>query len=216
MPTILDSVAQALCWVFFVYKWIIIIAILLTWVNADPYNPLVQWINRITQPLWYQCRIWLSKILPQRMHAGILTFDAYVALLLIIFIQALLPATIRSIDLWSQNLITTTTLSIQVAGHSLQGIGIVFQSLCTFLMIVLAIWFFLTLVSPSVNNPIVRILYMIVDPLISPLQRYLPRSSIDFSPVVALGILFAINYFLLSPLLLYSLGLSFPIRVCVF
>ena len=32
-------------------KWIIIIRVILSWVNADPYNFLVQIINRVTEPL---------------------------------------------------------------------------------------------------------------------------------------------------------------------
>lgn len=33
-----------------VLKWIIIIHVILSWVNADPYNFLVQIINRIAEP----------------------------------------------------------------------------------------------------------------------------------------------------------------------
>ena len=33
-----------------VYMWVIIISALLSFVNPDPYNPIVQFLNRITQP----------------------------------------------------------------------------------------------------------------------------------------------------------------------
>lgn len=33
------------------YMWAIIIRALLTWVNPDPYNPLVQFLHRITEPV---------------------------------------------------------------------------------------------------------------------------------------------------------------------
>ena len=33
------------------YLWIIIIRALLSWVNPDPYNPIVQFLTRITEPV---------------------------------------------------------------------------------------------------------------------------------------------------------------------
>jgi len=35
-----------------VYIWVIIIAALLSFVNPDPYNPVVQFLSRITQPAY--------------------------------------------------------------------------------------------------------------------------------------------------------------------
>ena len=35
-----------------VYIWVVIIAALLTWVKPDPYNPVVQFLTRITQPVY--------------------------------------------------------------------------------------------------------------------------------------------------------------------
>ena len=35
-----------------VYIWTIIIAALLTWVRPDPYNPIVQFLSRVTSPAY--------------------------------------------------------------------------------------------------------------------------------------------------------------------
>lgn len=35
-----------------VYIWVIIIAALLSWVRPDPYNPIVQFLTRITMPAY--------------------------------------------------------------------------------------------------------------------------------------------------------------------
>ena len=35
-----------------VYVWVIIVSALLSFVNPDPYNPIVQFLNRITQPAY--------------------------------------------------------------------------------------------------------------------------------------------------------------------
>ena len=39
-----------------VYIWVIIIAALLSFVNPDPYNPIVQFLHRITQPAYRYVR----------------------------------------------------------------------------------------------------------------------------------------------------------------
>lgn len=35
-----------------VYIWVIIITALMSFVNPDPYNPIVQFLNRVTQPAY--------------------------------------------------------------------------------------------------------------------------------------------------------------------
>lgn len=35
---------------FEVYSWLLLARILLTWFPVDPYNPLVRWIARVTDP----------------------------------------------------------------------------------------------------------------------------------------------------------------------
>lgn len=203
-----DVLVLLLCWCLFIYKWLIIISIVLTWVHADPHNPIVHWINKVTRPLWKWCNRWLP--------APLKLFDAYIALLVVIFVQAAIPASIRSCNFFFQDLIASTTLLQQVAGHTIQGTGIVINSVLWFFIIILAIWFFLTLVSPSVHNPLVRIVYMLADPLITPIQRYMPRAKVDLSPIVGIFLFLFINSFLITPLSYYGASLSYPVRLCVF
>ena len=42
--------------VIFLYKWIVIISALLTWVRPDPYNPIVQMLYRLTEPVYAKMR----------------------------------------------------------------------------------------------------------------------------------------------------------------
>jgi len=39
-----------------IYIWVIIIAALLSWVRPDPYNPIVQFLTRITTPAYQLVR----------------------------------------------------------------------------------------------------------------------------------------------------------------
>lgn len=39
-----------------IYMYIVIGQALLSWVNPDPYNPIVRFLYQITEPLYYQIR----------------------------------------------------------------------------------------------------------------------------------------------------------------
>jgi len=63
------------------YTWVIIAAALISWVNPDPYNPIVQLLRRVTEPVLRPIRNVLA-----RYQAG-LDFSPLVAILVIQFIQ---------------------------------------------------------------------------------------------------------------------------------
>jgi YggT family protein len=48
---IILGLAKVLGVVLNIYMWVIIIRALLSWVNPDPYNPIVQFLTRITEPV---------------------------------------------------------------------------------------------------------------------------------------------------------------------
>ena len=39
-----------------IYKYILLASVIISWVNADPYNPIVNFIHRVTDPLLYRIR----------------------------------------------------------------------------------------------------------------------------------------------------------------
>ena len=48
--------------VIFLYKWIVIISALLTWVRPDPYNPIVQMLYRLTEPAYAFVRRYIPTV----------------------------------------------------------------------------------------------------------------------------------------------------------
>ncbi len=52
----LMAVANVLNFVLFVFMWIVIARAILSWVNPDPYNPIVRFIHNVTEPVLYQIR----------------------------------------------------------------------------------------------------------------------------------------------------------------
>ena len=200
MTSLLTTLATIVEWGLTVYEWMILAAIVLTWVNPDPRNPIVLFLNRMTQPVWN----WLQVVLPPSLRL----LSAYVSLLLVWFLRIFLPGTLQSLARYNERMLGLGDLPGVIAGYFLLGLGIVAQSLLFFLMLVLVIWFVLTLVNPSINNPIVRMLYVLVDPFISPIQRRLPRQRIDVSPLLAAGAFLLLNVLAVTPLIQMAVSLT--------
>jgi YggT family protein len=59
LSNFLQALASILNTVLTIYFWIIIISAVLSWVNPDPYNPIVRIINNLTQPAFNWIRRWL-------------------------------------------------------------------------------------------------------------------------------------------------------------
>jgi YggT family protein len=64
------------------YMYIVIARALISWVNPDPYNPIVRLLNSVTEPVLFRLR----KKLP--LFFGGMDFSPIVVILAIIFIQS--------------------------------------------------------------------------------------------------------------------------------
>ena len=53
------GVAKVLDATLTIYFWVVIISALLSWVNPDPYNPIVRTLRTLTEPVFYRIRKWL-------------------------------------------------------------------------------------------------------------------------------------------------------------
>ncbi len=67
------------------YFWIVLAAVVLSWVNPDPYNPIVRGIRSLTDPVFYRIRKWM----PFTYLSGI-DFSPIVIILVIKFVQIFL------------------------------------------------------------------------------------------------------------------------------
>ena len=84
LGNLLQATAQILNIILQLYMWVIIIRALLSWVNPDPYNPIVQFLYSITEPVLYRIR----QLIPM---SGIgIDFSPIIVLLAIVFLQGFL------------------------------------------------------------------------------------------------------------------------------
>jgi len=82
------AIARVLDIILEIYKWIVIIAALLSWVNPDPYNPIVRFLYSVTEPVFRPIR----RLIGYRL--GPIDISPIVVILAIIFLQSFL---VRSI-----------------------------------------------------------------------------------------------------------------------
>jgi YggT family protein len=75
------------------YMWIIIIRAVISWVNPDPYNPIVIFLIRVTEPVMRPVR----RLLPFR-NLGI-DISPIIVILIIIFLQYFLVETLKQLAL---------------------------------------------------------------------------------------------------------------------
>lgn len=78
------AVASILNIVLSIYMWVIIIAALITWVNPDPYNPIVRFLFSVTDPVLRPIRRLIG------FRLGPIDISPMIAILVIIFIQKFL------------------------------------------------------------------------------------------------------------------------------
>ncbi len=91
---LVSAVAQILDVVLNVLSWLIIIRALISWVNPDPLNPIVQLLQRTTEPILYPIR----KALPFTWRMG-LDLSPILAILVIYFLRAFLVRTLYDLSL---------------------------------------------------------------------------------------------------------------------
>lgn len=84
----LSAIAHVLDVVLSIYMWLIIISALISWVNPDPYNPIVRFLYSVTEPALSFVRRNLP--LPQM---GI-DLSPLIVLLVIVFLQNFLIRTL--------------------------------------------------------------------------------------------------------------------------
>ena len=57
---VLLGTATVLDYVLWLYMWIIIARALISWVNPDPWNPIVQFLDRATEPVLAPIPRWMG------------------------------------------------------------------------------------------------------------------------------------------------------------
>lgn len=74
------ATAVILNWILWTYMWVLVARAVISWVGADPYNPIVQFLNRVTEPVLRRVR----RLVP---IPGPFDFTPLVVILGLVFLQ---------------------------------------------------------------------------------------------------------------------------------
>ena len=167
--------------IFGLYLIAIMLRFLLQLTRADFYNPVCQFLVKITNPPL----IPLRRIIPGFMGVDV---AAVVLMLAIKIVEIFLIAIIN--------------------GYSLAPLGLFVYSIADLLGLLLNVFFFTILiqvviswVNPGGYNPTVSLLYAINEPLLSRARRLIPPiSGFDLSPIVVVIVLQLLTILLISPI----------------
>lgn len=94
LSNLFAALATLLNIILTVLYWLILVRALISWVNPDPYNQIVQFLYKTTEPILYPIR----KMVPLQFNIGI-DISPIIAFLILIFLKSFLVRTLIDISL---------------------------------------------------------------------------------------------------------------------
>ncbi len=170
---------------FGLYIMVVMVRFLLQWVRADFYNPVSQFVVKLTNPALRPLR----RVIP---GWGGVDFAAVVLMLALQMLSLLLILLLRgqgippvTLLFWSLAELVSLAINVYIGAILIQVI--------------------LSWVSPGGYNPVVALIYSLTRPLMAPAQRLMPPiSGIDLSPMLVLIGLQLLKMLTIPPLLMLA------------
>lgn len=152
------------------YVTAVLLRLLLQWVRADFYNPVCQFLVKVTSPVLVPMR----RVIP-----AIGRLDTASVVLMLV---------LESISIWFMSLLGPLEWGIaQIVLFA--AISLVAMLLWTYFILIIAM-VILSWVGGGVRHPIVPLIYQLTEPVLRPLRRVIPPiGGIDLSPLFALVII---------------------------
>jgi len=89
----LSAFATLIDFILTAYMWIVIGRAIISWVNPDPYNPIVRFLREVTDPVLFR----IKRILP--LQGGGIDFSPMILIMAIIFLRSFLVPTLQRLAL---------------------------------------------------------------------------------------------------------------------
>ena len=188
------SLIQAAIFFIEIFFGLYILAVLLRYllarVRADFYNPLSQFLVKVTNPAIKPLR---------RLIPGYFGID-WPSIILLLFVQGL----------------EIILISLVAYGHIPSPIGLFVLTVAYLLKEVIYVYMFIIIiqiviswVNPGAYNPVTVIMYQLSEPVLKPVRRLIPTAGgFDFSPMVIIIGMQLLVILLVTPLMNLGRGLS--------
>ena len=92
LANFINALASMINFVLGAYMWVIVGRAIISWVNPDPYNPIVRFLHDVTEPLLSRIR----RFLPFTATAG-MDFSPIILILMVLFLQSFLVPTLHGL-----------------------------------------------------------------------------------------------------------------------
>jgi len=149
------------------YVTAILLRLLLQWVKADFYNPLSQFLIKVTNPVLVPTRRLVPSI-------GKLDTASVVVMLLLELLQLVLISLIGNIEHGFQFLLLFAVRKLLIT------------LLLTYFVLIIA-RVIVSWIANQSRHPLIPLIYQLTDPVLRPISRFLPpMGGIDLSPLFAL------------------------------
>lgn len=170
---------------FGLYILVVMLRFLLQWARADFYNPLSQFIVKVTTPALRPLR----RVIP---GLGGLDFSAVVLMWLL-----------KTLELMLVILITSGIFS--PIGPMLWAIPQLVDLAINVFLFAILIQVIISWINPGTYNPIIGVINSLTDPIMRPARRIIPPiSGLDLSPMLVILGLYLLKMLLLPPLLMLT------------
>ena len=176
-------------WSIFIYVWLIIIRVLLTWVNPNPYSPFMLFLSRLVDPVLNRGR----RMVP--LTLGGLDLSPIMVIILVQLIGTVLGQWLISLGYGASKSILAPLMVL--------GILSFINTIAWVLIIMLLARVVMSLVSPSPHNMLVLIVYGVTEPLVAPLRGLFPfggPGGLDIKALIVLVALVLIQQLLIGGL----------------
>ena len=175
--------------IFELYIIAIMLRMILQLVRADFYNPVSQFLVKVTNPPLIPLR---------RLIPGFMGID---------FAAVMLMLVLKMIEMM---------IILFLQDFSINFLGLVVLSIADLLKLVINVFFFTILIqvviswiNPGAYNPAVSLLYSINEPLLGRARRLIPPvSGFDLSPIIVIIALQLLSILLITPIAKLGMGLA--------
>lgn len=149
------------------YVTAILLRLLLQWVRADFYNPLSQFLVKVTNPVLVPARRLIPSI-------GKLDTASVVVMLLLELLQLVIISLLSQTDFGFQFLLIFAVRKLLIA------------LLLTYFVLIIA-RVIISWIANQSRHPLIPLIYQLTEPVLKPINRLLPTmGGVDLSPLIAL------------------------------
>ncbi len=167
------------------YAFVVMLRFLLQLTKADFYNPLSQFVVKVTSPVLRPLRRYIPGFRGMDISSLVLAWLVQTLVLFLVGVLAGLGLASLGAVLWSIPALVELTIDVFLYAVIIRVI--------------------LSWISPDPRNPMVHLLYTLTDPVMAPVQRRLPPiGGLDLSPIAVTIGLILLQMLLLPPLKLLT------------